>query len=258
MKIVKKTVNAKLVYSITLLTLITCLFALTPNIQASQTNNNKQMIQTPKDNFRPKNTDDRLLMQCPLYVAPLLIDLGNDGFNLSKKGEGAFFAFEINNVFRYSQWVAKGTNDAFIVIDHNFNTVVDDFRDLIGNGEVRYGPDFKVEGYAPHGFVDLAQYDDARRGGNHDGMLSVDDEIWSILKLWVDSNGDGVSSQHELMPLSKSELTSIDITYYNKRLETDEAGNVFKFWSSAQGKEQYPIADVLFKTIDLSKRHLNQ
>ena len=187
------------------------------------------------------------------YYAILMIDLGNDGFQLSAKDEGAFFNYFKNQDFKRTQWVAKDTNDAFIMMDYNFNQVVDNAFDLIGEGDIRYGPKFLKEGYAKHGYQDLAQYDDPRRGGNGDKVINKDDEIWSIFKMWVDSDANGVSSKHELMTLDEAGLTEIGFTQFTENKKMDDAGNILSKWSKAKGREDktYPVVSVRFHLIDL-------
>ena len=50
------------------------------------------------------------------------------------------------------------------------------------------------------GFKALAMYDRRYYGGNNDDVIDAKDTVFSKLRVWVDSNHNGVSEPGELSP----------------------------------------------------------
>ena len=74
----------------------------------------------------------------------------------------------------------------------------------------------------------LAEYDTAGFGGNGDGKINQQDAIFSRLRLWRDTNHNGVSEPGELFTLPDLGLRKIDLDYRQSR-RVDEFGNQFKY-----------------------------
>ena len=73
----------------------------------------------------------------------------------------------------------------------------------------------------------MAQYDT-----NGDGVIDENDEIFSQLKLWVDSDGDGLSGSGELKSLKDMHIKAINLNYEYVNQPTDSEaliGNVATF-----------------------------
>jgi hypothetical protein len=104
---------------------------------------------------------------------------------------------------------------------------------------------------APNGFVGLAQYDLPALGGNDDGYITNADAIWPALRLWRDSNADGISTADEMFAPERLGLRSFDtIPRFSKRY--DAAGNVLPYWAWAttQGRpRRVSMVDVFFLEI---------
>lgn len=95
----------------------------------------------------------------------------------------------------------------------------------------------------------MAQYDKAALGGNEDGFITADDEVWSKLSLWLDSNADGVSVDDEMWALSEYAIIqlSIEPKINNRR---DAAGNSMPLWAWAEGdvkgNKKFKMVNVFF------------
>jgi hypothetical protein len=181
---------------------------------------------------------------------PLLIDLGQDGFHFGPKGVGVDFDLLGIGQSIHMQWVATGGNDAFLIADNNANGIVDDGSELFGNGTRLI---LESDSRAPNGFVGLAQYDDPQLGGNNDGYINQDDEIWPVLGLWLDKNADGISTADEMINLDEFGITRIGIIP-RQHNRYDSAGNWMPLWSwtkneNVRGKSKYKMVDVIFKQL---------
>ena len=143
------------------------------------------------------------------YVAidPLIIDLDRDGFNIEKLENGTHFDLDNNSFAEKVNWTRK---DGFLALDLNGNGVIDNGGELFGDRTL-----LADGSYASGGFAALSQYD-----LNNDGVIDANDEIFSRLKVWTDRNGDGVSTEDEIMTLEEAGISSIDLNSTDVNAET--------------------------------------
>ncbi len=187
----------------------------------------------------------------PGQYCPLLIDLNGDEVHLGSSNESVSFDLFGNGDYQLTQWTAPASDDAFLVMDNNRNGVVDNGSELFGQGSdfvskavfcqnsswldaigknlsVSCGSD--LLSLKDNGFSALAQYDLSILGGNQDGVISHEDQVWSRLLIWLDTNADGQTTVDEIKSLQAYGLYEISLSP-KKSYRQDSSGNQIPLWS---------------------------
>lgn len=143
-------------------------------------------------------------------------------------------------------WTDPADSDAFLWLDIVPNGEVDSGVELFGNATKMPGGDS-----APNGFVALWFYDLPELGGNGDGEITSADAIWPSLRLWVDINHDGLSTQDEILAVDSSGILEIPLSYKSMG-RRDGNGNFIRYcgffeYEDANGKvRKSKICDIFF------------
>lgn len=185
------------------------------------------------------------------WLDPILIDVKGDGFAMTDAANGVTFDFFGRGVRRKISWTAAGADDAWLVLDRNRNGNIDSAREMFSNVSPQPQP---PAGALKIGFVALAEYDKAAHGGNGDGVIDKNDQIFPYLRLWQDANHNGISESTELHSLPALGLESMSLDYKESR-RTDRWGNTFRYRAKVYGTNHKDLGRWAFDVVlSTSKR----
>lgn len=145
---------------------------------------------------------------------PLIIDLGEEGIELTDVENGVYFDLDNNGFAEKTAWI--GTEDGFLALDINGNGIIDNGGELFGDQFVMHDGNISETG-----FEALSSLDE-----NYDGIIDENDAVFEKLCVWIDSNHNGNTDENELKTLTESGIVSIDLNYVSDGTVNVETGTM--------------------------------
>ena len=134
------------------------------------------------------------------FSSPLVLDLNNNQITSTfLKDTNTHFDMNKDGFKEQTAWIESG--DGLLTLDINQDGIVNDGSELFGNNTK-----LKNNTFAKNGFEALKQYD-----LNNDNVIDKNDSVYEHLKVWIDKNSDGISSEEELKTLDELNITTINL-----------------------------------------------
>jgi len=134
------------------------------------------------------------------FSSPLVLDLNGNGTTSTFIAQSeTYFDMDGDGFKERTSWTES--SDGLLTLDLNNDGKVTNGGELFGNyTKLANGTNAK------DGFEALSQYD-----LNKDNVIDSKDSIYSHLKVWMDTNSDGISTNDELKTLQELNITSINL-----------------------------------------------
>jgi hypothetical protein len=130
---------------------------------------------------------------------PLVLDLDGDGIETVGLDAGVKFDGNADGLKTTTGWAGK--DDGMLVWDRDGNGQIDSGRELFGDQTL-----LASGGLAANGFAALSEQDT-----NQDGKVDSGDANFASLKIWQDTNQDGISQADELFTLAQKGIQSVNV-----------------------------------------------
>jgi len=167
--------------------------------------------------------------------SPIVVDVNGDGIALTGPADGVDFDLNGNGTKDRLGWTRANSDDAWLALDRNENGNIDNGSELFG--------DFTPQPAGPNknGFLALAEFDKSANGGNGDGVIDSKDSVFDRLRLWQDSNHNGVVDAGELHTLGSQTIKQLEFDFKESK-RTDSFGNEFRYRAKVKDTQEGKVA----------------
>lgn len=177
---------------------------------------------------------------------PLLISLLDTHYDLTSQAQGVHFDLNADGIAEPTAWTRAGGDEAFLVLDRNFNGRIDNGHEVFGDETPQ------LPSAHPNGFLALAVFDEVQNGGNEDGKIDHLDSLYGALQLWIDFDHDGQSSSAKLQSLGNV-VRALGLDYRVSE-ERDEFGHEHRYWAAIERSDATGGAIVAFNVFFANRR----
>lgn len=167
--------------------------------------------------------------------SPIVVDVNGDGIALTAAAGGVDFDLNGNGTRDRLGWTTAGSDDAWLAFDRNGNGTIDTGSELFGD----FTP--QPPSANKNGFLALAEFDKTANGGNGDGLIDNRDSVFTSLRLWQDTNHNGVSEPEELHPLESLNVKAFELEFKESK-RVDQFGNEFKYRAKVRDTAEGKVA----------------
>jgi hypothetical protein len=155
--------------------------------------------------------------------SPIEIDTRGEGFHLTDAAHGVAFRERPAGALTQMSWTDPGYHNAWLARPNPDGSVTSLAANLFGN----LSPQPKSED--PNGYRALAYWAEQEGCGVVDYLDAQNcAAVWTKLRLWQDSNQDGIAQPEELHTLEELGVHRISLDFRESRW-TDEYGNQFRY-----------------------------
>ena len=195
--------------------------------------------------FTPEQVTVITAMQIPFLsmITPIILDLNGDGVKTQSINAGVEFDLLADGHAVHTGWVSNG--DGLLVLDRNHDGLITDGSELFGSAtKLTNGEN------APNGYAALSELDI-----NHDLMINSEDRVFADLRVWTDTNSNGITDAGEIKTLASLDIVSVSL---NTAVGTStDNGNVLGLTSTYQTNDgqTHAAADVWFAADTMGANH---
>ena len=167
-------------------------------------------------------------------VTPLILDLNGDGVRTVASNPGVSFDMAASGRRTTYGWVSA--QDGLLVRDLNGDGMINDGSELFGEGTTMADGSKAKDGFAALSAMDA----------NQDGVVDGNDAQFTELRIWQDSNSDGVTQPGELSTLEDRGISALTLAAQTSdRVDNGNRLGLVSGYTTADG-ETHEMADVWF------------
>ncbi|QDX79884.1 hypothetical protein B9N43_00545 [Denitratisoma sp. DHT3] len=162
--------------------------------------------------------------------SPLALDLNNNGIidDIGLATSNVYFDLTNDGIAEKSGWLAP--DDGLVAMDMNGNGVIDDRNELFGTDP------------AHTAFDRLRELVDS----NQDSIIDTADPLFGELRVWQDSNSDGISQSGELHTLAELGITALDAIAAAASQRTPNGNAIVATAGYTRNGEEHLAVDIEF------------